>query len=75
MGNPKDRSNRIWTIKKAINWNNINTLEQNKALDEIISLQQQLIVQVQELKKQVKRTRRAQRFTSKQLSKWHDQSP
>lgn len=31
--NPAD----FWPIEKAINWNNINALEQNKALEEIIS--------------------------------------
>ena len=30
-------------IKKAINWNNINALEKNKALDEIISVMETLI--------------------------------
>ena len=61
-------STKFGPIEKAINWNNINALEQNKVLDEIISLRQQLTIQVQELKKQVKRTRKAQRFISKQLS-------
>lgn len=36
-------------IEKAINWNNINALEQNKVLEEIISQQHQIAGQIQEL--------------------------
>lgn len=59
-------------IEKALNWTNINVVEQNQALREILINQQQIMTRLARLDKQVKKTGKIHKMTTQQLSQFHE---
>ena len=60
-------------IEKALNWNNINAVEQNQALGEILINQQQILSELNNLQKQIKMTKKVHRMTTQQLSQLYEE--
>lgn len=59
-------------IEKVLNWSNIHVVEQNQALREILINQQQILAELNSLKKQVKNTRKIHKMTTQHLSQLHE---
>ena len=59
-------------IEKALNWSNINAVEQNQALGDIMVTQQQILADLAIIRKQLKKTRKHHKMTNQQFSQQHD---
>lgn len=60
------------SIEKVVNWSNINAVEQNQALGEILLNQQQILSEIDNLRKQVRKVRWSKRMSTQQLSNLHE---
>ena len=59
-------------IEKAINWSNINAVEQNQALGDIMVTQQQILADLAVIRKQLKKNKKQHKMSTQQFSQLHD---
>ena len=59
-------------IEKAVNWLNINVMEQNQTLGDIMVTQQQILADLAVIRKQLKKIRKQYKMTTQQFSQLHD---
>ena len=68
----KSNPTEFGPIEKALNWSNINAVEQNQALGDIMVTQQQILADLAAIRKQLKKTRKTHKMTTQQFSQLHD---
>jgi len=59
-------------IEKAVNWSNINAVEQNQALGDIMVTQQQILADLAVIRKQLKKNKKQHKMTTQQFSQLHE---
>ena len=68
----KSNPTEFGPIEKAVNWSNINAVEQNQTLRDIMVTQQQILADLAVIRKQLKKTRKQHKMTIQQFSQLHD---
>ena len=68
----KSNPTEFGPIEKALNWSNINYVEQNQALGDIMVTQQQILADLAAIRRQLKKPRKANKMTTQQFSQLHD---
>ena len=72
MGNTETNPTEFGPIEKAINWSNINAVEQNQALGDIMVTQQQIFADLAVIRKQLKKNKKQHKMSTQQFSQLHD---